>query len=68
MPEEAETQPPSSGLWTCSVPEAGRRYYGVSRNRSYELARTGVMPTIRVGERGLRALPRQIEKQLAGDA
>jgi hypothetical protein len=34
---------------TISVPEAGRRYYNLSRNGSYAAAERGEIPTIRVG-------------------
>ena len=34
---------------TISVPEAGRIYFGISKNSSYEAARRGDIPTIRIG-------------------
>ncbi len=34
---------------TISVPAAGREYFGLSRNGSYEAARRGDIPTIRIG-------------------
>ena len=34
---------------TISVPEAGTTYYDLSKNGSYEAARRGDIPTIRVG-------------------
>jgi hypothetical protein len=34
---------------TLSVPEAGKRYFGLSRGSSYAAAREGTIPTIRVG-------------------
>ena len=34
---------------TLSVPEAGERYYGLSRNGSYAAAARGDIPTVRVG-------------------
>ncbi len=34
---------------TMSVPEAGKVYYDLSRNGSYEAARRGDIPTIQVG-------------------
>ena len=40
---------------TMSVPEAGRIYYGLGRNGSYEAARRGDIPVIRVG--GLLRVP-----------
>jgi hypothetical protein len=53
---------------TISVPEAGRRYFGLGRNASYDAARRGEIPTIQIG-RMLRspivALERMLER--AGD-
>jgi hypothetical protein len=47
-----------------SVPEAGRRYFDLGKNASYDAARRGQIPTIRIG-RLLRvpivALERQLE-------
>jgi excisionase family DNA binding protein len=34
---------------TLSVPEAGKRYFGLSRNGSYAAAERGEIPTIKVG-------------------
>jgi hypothetical protein len=34
---------------TITVPEAGRRYFALSRNGSYEAAKRGIIPTIRIG-------------------
>jgi hypothetical protein len=34
---------------TMTVPEAGKKYYDLSRDASYEAARRGDIPTIRVG-------------------
>ena len=34
---------------TLSVPEAGKEYYNLSKNGSYEAARRGDIPTIRIG-------------------
>ncbi len=36
---------------TLSVPEAGRRYFGLSQNGSYVAAARGDIPTIRIGGR-----------------
>jgi excisionase family DNA binding protein len=48
---------------TISVPEAGKRYFGLSRNGSYDAANRGEIPTIRVGR--LRRVPvRALEKML----
>jgi len=50
---------------TISVPEAGREYFDLSRNASYQAARRGEIPTIRIG-RILRvpivALERKLEE------
>lgn len=35
---------------TISVPEAGRRYFSLSRNASYAAAERGELPTIRIGK------------------
>jgi hypothetical protein len=48
---------------TLSVPEAGARYYGLSRNGSYAAAARGEIPTIRVG-RLLRVPIRLMERKL----
>jgi hypothetical protein len=34
---------------TLSVPEAGRRYYGLGKNASYEAAKRGELPFIQIG-------------------
>ena len=36
---------------TLSVPEAGRRYFGLGRNGSYEAAKRGELPVIKIGAR-----------------
>jgi Helix-turn-helix domain len=50
---------------TIPVPEAGRKYFGLSRNGSYAAAARGEIPTIKIG-RLLRvpvlALERMIER------
>jgi hypothetical protein len=38
-----------TGPITLSVPEAGKRYFGLSRNGSYDAAARGDIPTIRIG-------------------
>jgi hypothetical protein len=45
--------PPEDGEkpLTISVPEAGRRYFGASRNVSYDLAKDGSIPTLKVNGR-----------------
>jgi len=34
---------------TISVPEAGKRYFGMSRGASYAAAERGEIPTVRIG-------------------
>jgi hypothetical protein len=48
---------------TLSVPEAGRRYFGLSRNGAYDAAARGEIPTIRIG-RLLRVPVRALEQML----
>ena len=57
---------------TISVPEAGRRYFGLSRNGSYQAAARGELPTVRIG-RLLHVPVRALERMLdavgeSGDA
>jgi hypothetical protein len=49
---------------TISIEEAGRIYYGLSRNGSYDAAKRGDIPTIKVG-RLLRVPVAAMEKRLA---
>ena len=51
------------GPKTISVPEAGRRYFDLSKNASYEAARRGDIPAIRVG-RLLRVPIAALERRL----
>ena len=48
---------------TITVPEAGKKYFGLGRNGSYLAAERGDIPTIRVG-RLLRVPVRAMEKML----
>jgi hypothetical protein len=48
---------------TMSVPEAGKRYFGLSRNAAYAAAVRGEIPTIRIG-RLLRVPVRAMELKL----
>ena len=48
---------------TMSVPEAGKKYFGLSRNGSYAAAERGEIPTIDVGR--LKRVPvRAMERKL----
>jgi excisionase family DNA binding protein len=48
---------------TMSVPEAGARYFGLSRNGSYAAAARGEIPVIQIG-RLLRVPVRALERML----
>jgi hypothetical protein len=48
---------------TISVPEAGKKYFGLSINGSYDAAARGDIPTVRVG-RLLRVPVRKMEELL----
>lgn len=36
---------------TISVPEAGRRYFNLGKNASYDAAKRGELPVIKIGSR-----------------
>src|SRR5215831_14221225 len=57
--------PDTETPFTMSIPDAGRRYYNIGRAASYAAADDGHIPFVRIG-RLKRALPRLIEKRLAG--
>jgi helix-turn-helix protein len=48
---------------TLSVPEAGKKYFGLSRNDSYDAAKRGDFPTIKIG-RLVRVPVRALEAML----
>ena len=48
---------------TISVPEAGKKYFGLCRNASYDAAARGELPVIRIG-RLLRVPVRALERML----
>jgi excisionase family DNA binding protein len=43
-------RPPHPQAQTMSVPEAGAKYLGLSKNASYEAAERGDIPTIKIGK------------------
>ena len=55
--EEALVQP------TITVPDAGRLFFGLGRNASYEAAKRGDIPTIVIGGK-IRAVVAPIAEQL----
>ena len=54
----------NEGPKTMSVPEAGRRYFGLAKNASYAAAARREIPTIRIGGR-LRVPVVALERMLA---
>ena len=48
---------------TISVPEAGRRYFDLGRGASYDAAKRGDIPVVRIG-RTVRVPVRALEKML----
>jgi Helix-turn-helix domain len=48
---------------TLSVPAAGKKYFGLSRNGTYDAAARGDLPTVRIG-RLLRVPVRALEAML----
>jgi hypothetical protein len=61
MKTDAEEAP-----YTESVPALGKRLLGLGRQASYDAARRGVIPVVRVG-RKLRGLSRVLEARLSRD-
>jgi hypothetical protein len=60
-----EPQGASKGPKTLSVPEAGRIYFGLAKNASYDAARRGELPVIRIGSKlrvSVVALERMLEE------
>jgi hypothetical protein len=56
---------------TLSVPQAGKRYFGLSRGASYAAAARGEIPVIRVGRKlraSVPALDRMLEEAGRGES
>ncbi|MCZ6447455.1 MAG: hypothetical protein O6831_04360 [Alphaproteobacteria bacterium] len=51
--------------YVISVPDAGRTYFNLGRGASYEAARRGDIPTIRIGRKLLVPIQR-LKKMLEG--
>jgi hypothetical protein len=47
-----------------TVPEAGKKYYDLGPAGSYEAARRGAIPTIKIGKKRLRVPVAAMEKKL----
>jgi hypothetical protein len=58
-----QTGPPAEPPLTLSVPEAGRKYFNLGRNASYQAAERGELPTIKIGKL-LRVPVRSLERML----
>jgi hypothetical protein len=52
--------------FTESIPALGKRLLGLGREASYAAAKSGIIPTIKVGRR-LRGLSRVLEARLSRD-
>jgi hypothetical protein len=61
--DKAKTSPETPPK-TLSVPEAGKLYFGMSRNASYEAAARGDIPFIQLGPRIKRVPVRALEEML----
>ena len=48
---------------TITIPEAGKKYFGLCRNASYDAAARGEIPTVKIG-RLLRVPVRALERML----
>jgi hypothetical protein len=55
------TKDKAQAIETMSVPEAGWLYYGIGQTASYDAARAGTIPTIRVGR--LLRVPRRLMEE-----
>jgi hypothetical protein len=62
-PQTAHAIPREEFPLTLTVPEAGKRYFGLSRNGSYNAAADGTIPTVRIGKL-LRVPVRALEAML----
>jgi hypothetical protein len=58
---------PKSDEKTLSVPEAGRRYFGLGEYASYKAAKRGDLPVIKIGKR-LRCPVVALERMLEAAA
>ena len=54
---------PPGPEFTISVPEAGKRYFGLSKKASYDAAERGEIPTLKIGKL-LRVPGRAMERIL----
>ena len=52
---------------TLSVPEAGKKYFGIGRNAAYRAAEAGQIPVIKIGAL-LRVPIAMMDRKMAGEA
>jgi len=52
--------------FTMSVPDAGKKYFGLGKNASYEAARRGQMPVFWIGGR-VRAVVAKLDRMVSDD-
>lgn len=53
-------------LHTLSIPQAGKRYFGISKPASYAAAKRGEIPTIKIGKKLLVPVVR-MERMMNGE-
>lgn len=63
-PRKNKKRPPHERAQTLSIPEAGRIYYGLSKQKSYEAAERGEIPFIQIGPKLKRVPIRAMERLL----
>jgi hypothetical protein len=57
-------RPPPKDAQTLSIPEAGRKYFGLGKNASYDAAKRGLIPFIDVSPKIRRVPIRAMERLL----
>lgn len=62
MQHETPSKPP-----VITIPQAGKIYFGIGRSASYEAARRGEIPTIKIGRKHLVPIA-AMDRVLAGAA
>lgn len=50
--------------YVMTIPKAGKKYFGIGRSASYEAARRGEIPTIKIGRKKLVPVA-AVERKLA---
>jgi len=65
MTNTVKTLDKPANLPVITVPEAGRRYFGIGRSAAYDAARRKEIPTIKIGRKLLVPIA-AVERMLAG--